>query len=169
MLVHELMTPDVTTLQLETSIVEAARILLDGNITAAPVVYENGTLVAIVSRRDLIKGREPEDPRAHLKPVHPTAGDPPRVVREVMTRQIVTVLPDDDTARAARLMLDHGVASLPVTDDGRLVGMISVTDILEAQANSGEEIVDDLRERFLAGGEAHPLGTVRVVGVRKAP
>ena len=62
MLVHELMSRDVTTVRAETPIVEAARILLEADITAAPVVYEDGTLVAIVSRRDLILGREIDDP-----------------------------------------------------------------------------------------------------------
>jgi CBS-domain-containing membrane protein len=162
MLVHELMTRDVTTVQLETPIVEAARMLLDGDITAAPVVYENGALVGIVSRRDLIKDREIEDPRAHLAPVHDTPGEPPHVVREVMTREIVTVGPEDDTARASRLMLDHGLASLPVTDDGHLVGMISVTDILRSHTHTDEEITEALRERFFEYGDSHPLGSVTV-------
>jgi CBS-domain-containing membrane protein len=164
MLVHELMTTDVTTFQSETPIVEAARILLDGDITAAPVVYENGTLVGIVSRRDLIRSRELEDPRAHLAPVHETPADPPRVVRQVMTRELVTVMRDDDTARAARLMLDHRLASLPVTHDGRLVGIISVTDLLRAHTHTDEEIAEALRERFFEYGDSHPLGSVTVEG-----
>lgn len=162
MLVHELMTREVTTVQVETPIVEAARILLDRNITAAPVVYEDGRLVAIVSRRDLIKGREIEDPRAHLTPGHVTPGEPPRVVRQVMTRKVVTCRPEDDTAYAGGLMLEHGLASLPVTHNGRLVGMISVTDILQAHTRTDEEIAEALRERFFDYGESHPLGTVRV-------
>jgi CBS-domain-containing membrane protein len=162
MLVHELMTRDVTTFRAETPIVEAARILLDGDITAAPVVYEDGTLVAIVSRRDLIHGREIKDPRAHLAPVHDTEGEPPHVVRQVMSRDLITVLPDDDTARAAKLMLDHGVASLPVVSHGRVVGMISVTDILRSHTHTGEEIADTLRNRFFEYGDCQPLGTVTV-------
>ncbi len=79
-----------------------------------------------------------------------------------MTREMVTVQPDDDTARAARLMLDNGLASLPVTNDGRLVGMISVTDILRAHTHTDEEIADALRERFFEYGESHPLGAVTV-------
>jgi CBS domain-containing protein len=162
MLVHELMTTDVTTFRSETPIVEAARILLDGDITAAPVVYEDGTIVAIVSRRDLIAGRELADPRAHLTPVTDTDAESPHVVREVMTRELVTVLPDDDTARAARLMLDHGLASLPVIRDGRLVGMVSVTDLLRSHTHTDEEIAEALRTRFFEYGESHPLGTVTV-------
>jgi predicted transcriptional regulator len=162
MLVHELMTRDVTTVRPATPIVEAARRLLDGDITAAPVVYEDGRLVGIVSRRDLIGGRELPDPRAHLAPLRDAEGEPPHLVREVMTEEVVTVEPDDDTARAARLMIEHGVASLPVRDRGRLVGMISVTDILRAHTHPDEEIADQLRQRFLDYGDSHPLGRVSV-------
>lgn len=162
MLVHELMTRDITTVRLETSIVEAARTLLDGDITAAPVVYEDGRLVGIVSRRDLIGGREISDPRAHLTPVRDTDGEPPHVVREVMTENVVSVGVEDDTARAARFMVEQGVASLPVVDDGRLVGMISVTDILRAHTHSDEEIADQLRQRFFDYGDSHSLCDVTV-------
>lgn len=162
MLVHELMTRDVTTFRAETPIAEAARVLLDRDITAAPVVYEDGTLVAIVSRRDLIRGREIDDPRARVDPTPRTEGKPPQVVREVMSSDVVTVLPEDDTARAARLMLDHGVASLPVVSHSHVVGMISVTDILRAHTHPDEEIAKVLRQRFLEYGESHALGTVTV-------
>lgn len=162
MLVHELMTHDVTTFRAETPIVEAARILLDGDITAAPVVYENGTLVGVVSRRDLIRGREIEDPRAHLAPVHDTEGEPPHVVRQVMSTAVITVRPDDDTARAARLMLDNGLASLPVVSHDHVVGMISVTDILRSHTHTDDEIAEALRERFFEYGESHPLGAATV-------
>jgi CBS domain-containing protein len=59
-------------------------------------------------------------------------------------------------------MIEHGVASLPVVDDGRLVGMISVTDILRAHTHSDEEIADQLRQRFFDYGDSHSLGDVTV-------
>jgi CBS-domain-containing membrane protein len=162
MLVHELMTGDVTTLGMETPIVEAARILLDGDITAAPVVYEDGRLVGIVSRRDLIGGREIEDPRAHLTAVHDTTAEPPHVVRQVMTHDVVTVESEDDTARAAQLMIEHGVASLPVFDHGRVVGIISATDILRSHTHTDEEIADQLRRRLSDYGDSRSLAQADV-------
>ena len=136
--------------------------MLEADITAAPVVYEDGTLVAIVSRRDLILGREIDDPRAPGVPVRRTGSEPPHVVREVMSCDVVTVRPDEDTARAARLLLDHGVASLPVVSRSRVVGMISVTDILRAHTHTDDEIAEALRQRFIEYGESHQLGTVSV-------
>jgi CBS domain-containing protein len=153
MLVHELMTRDVTTLRSDTPLLEAARTLLDRDVTAAPVVHENGQLVGVVSRRDLVVGREIPDPRAHLAPVH-RGGEPPHVVGEVMTRLVLTILPEDDTAQAASVMQDNRLASLPVVDrHHRLVGMISVTDLLRAHSHSDDEIADALRERFAEYGD----------------
>jgi CBS-domain-containing membrane protein len=162
MLVHELMTRDVLTFRPETTITEAARRLLDRDVTAAPVVYENGTVVGIVSRRDLIGRRQPEDPRAHHVAMHEQPGEPPHVVRQVMTRELVTIHPAADTAHAAELMLTHGIASLPVMQERRLVGMLSVTDILRSLAHTDEEIAAALRSRFFEYGESHPLATATV-------
>jgi CBS domain-containing protein len=162
MLVRELMTGDPVTVTPETSIVDAARVLLGRDVTAAPVVYETGHLVGIVSRRDLIAGRELEDPRAHLAPVHSQAGRPVHDVREVMTRAVVSVAPYDDSAHAAGLMIQHRLASLPVVDGARVVGMISVTDILRSHTHGDDEIAAALKQRFFEYGESHPLGTVEV-------
>jgi CBS domain-containing protein len=162
MLVHELMTRDVVTVRSETPINEAAKLLLDNDITAAPVVYETGVVVGVVSRRDLIQRREVNDPRAHHLFVLGQNGEPPRVVRQVMTRHLYTVRPGADTAQAAQLMLEHGVASLPVIDEGRLVGMISVTDILRSLTHSDEEIASALRSRFFEYGDSAPLASASV-------
>jgi CBS-domain-containing membrane protein len=161
MLVHELMTRDVVTVRSDTPIAEAARTLLDRDVTAAPVVYEDGRLVAIVSRRDLIADRDVQDPRAHLSPVYQSV-TPPHLVRHVMTRDVVVVTPTRDIAHAAHLMIEHGLASLPVVDEGRLVGMLSVTDILRSHTHSDGDIADALHQRFFEYGDAQALGAVVV-------
>ncbi len=79
-----------------------------------------------------------------------------------MTRNVIVIAPIDDDAHAARIMLEHGLASLPVLEHGELVGMISVTDILRSHTHSDAEIARTLRERFFEYGESHPLGTVSV-------
>lgn len=162
MLVHELMTSDPVTVSPETSVSEAAQTLLGRDVTAAPVVYETGFMVGIVSRRDLIRGRELADPRAHLIPVHSPGSTAAHCVLDVMTRDVICVAPHDDSARAAELMIEHRLASLPVLDAGRLVGMISVTDILRSHTHSDDEIAAALRQRFFEYGESHPLGTATV-------
>jgi len=162
MLVQELMSSGVVTLRPETTITTAGRILLESDITAAPVVDDDGHLVGIVSRRDLLVGRELDDPRAHLIPPHGDPPEPPHLVHDVMTHNVVVIAPQDDDAHAAQIMLKHGLASLPVIAHGELVGMISATDILRSHTHSDAEIARTLRERFFEYGEAHPLGTVDV-------
>ena len=156
MLVYELMSRDVLTVPPETPVTEAARRLLDRDVTAAPVTHENGTVVGIVSRRDLIARRQPEGPPAHHLGQHEHPGELPHVVRQVMTRRLITTRPGADAADAAELMLQHGLASLPVIEEQRLVGMVSVTDILRSSAHPDEEIATALRTRFFEYGESDP-------------
>jgi CBS domain-containing protein len=162
MLVRELMTRSAATVRADTTISRAGELLLDSDITAAPVVDDNGHVIGIVSRRDLLAGREIDDPRAHLIPAHGDSPEPPHLVHDVMTRNVIVIAPIDDDAHAARIMLEHGLASLPVLEHGELVGMISVTDILRSHTHSDAEIARTLRERFFEYGESHPLGTVSV-------
>jgi CBS domain-containing protein len=162
MLVQELMTHPVVTVHPETTISAAGRLLLDRDITAAPVVDDDGAVVGVVSRRDLLVGRELEDPRAHLIPPHGDTPEPPHLVHDVMTHDVVVVTPQDDDAHAADLMLKHGLASLPVIDHGRLTGMLSATDILRSHTHTDAEIARALRQRFFEYGESHPLGQVEV-------
>jgi CBS-domain-containing membrane protein len=162
MLVHELMSRGVVTVRPETTIMEAGRTLLETAVTAAPVLDDDGHVVGIVSRRDLVVGRELDDPRAHLIPVHGDTTEPPQLVHDVMSHNVVVIAPRDDDAHAAQIMLQHGLASLPVIDHGALVGMISVTDILRSHTHPDAEIARTLRERFFEYGESHPLGTVDV-------
>jgi CBS domain-containing protein len=53
-------------------------------------------------------------------------------VGEIMTRSVITIGPDSPAREGARLMLDHQIGALPVLDDGRLVGIVTETDIVRA-------------------------------------
>jgi CBS-domain-containing membrane protein len=162
-LVQELMSAEVVTVRPGTSITEAAKVLLDADITAAPVVDAGGGVVGIVSRRDLLADRGVDDPRAHLRAAQLDPTDPPHVVADVMSRAVTTLESGDDDARATHVMLEHGFASVPVVDRGRLIGMVSVTDILRAHTHSDSEIAAALRQRFFDYGESQPIATAVVV------
>jgi len=149
MLVIEAMTASPVTVTPQTPIVEAGSLLLDLVITALPVVDSSGRLVGMVSRSDLLRGREIHDPRAHMRPVVLETSTPPWTVGEVMSATPVTVPPSADEGEAVALMLEHGFKSIPVVSEGSLIGVVSVTDILRAQLRSDPSVAEEVRARLL--------------------
>src|SRR4051812_38319675 len=113
-------------------ITEAGRLLLRRGVTALCVVDRDGHLIGVVSRSDLLRHRVSRDPRAHLRPAPPDRTRPPTTVAEVMTRDVLALPPGTDEADAAQLMLDRRIRSIPVVEDGRILGIVSVTDMLRA-------------------------------------
>jgi CBS-domain-containing membrane protein len=89
------------------------------------------------------------DPRAHALRWPPPAAETPHLVHEVMTREVLALPPDADAADAARLMLDHGVKSIPVILGGRVVGIVTRRDLLAVLARNDEAIRAEV-ERLLA-------------------
>ena len=59
-------------------------------------------------------------------------------VRDIMTRSVVTIDPDADLTRAGLLMFERRIGSLPVTDHGRLVGIVTERDVFDAFCRDGE-------------------------------
>jgi len=161
MRVRDIMSHPVFTVRSTDPIEGAAALLADRQITAAPVVDGDGRLIGIVSEGDLLRDRVPQTPTAHLRPVAPHH-DRPRVVAEVMIRKVVTAWPVEDVSDVARTMLAHDVRSVPVLDDGRLVGIVSRRDLLRAVVRS-DAVLRDEAQRFLdgyAGGDRRWTATV---------
>jgi CBS domain-containing protein len=148
MRIGELMSSPATTVDPGAPITEAGRLLLARGITAVCVVDAGGRLVGLVSRSDLLRHRLVRDPRAHLRPVAEDDTEPPHTVAEVMTKDVLALPPSADEADAAQLMLDNRIRSLPVVEDGRVVGIVSVTDLLRAAVRGDERIAADVRERL---------------------
>jgi CBS domain-containing protein len=124
--VNELMqTPVVTTTARETLSSAAAR-MYEYGIDALAVVNGSDEVLGIVTGRDLL--------RAMADGRTPTTTP----VEWYTSRLPVTIEPDVDSAAAARLMELHGIRHLPVTHDGRAVGMLSQRDLLLVEARQGE-------------------------------
>ena len=111
MLVIERMTPPPAAVTGETTVKEALGIIEMHKLRHLPVLDDRGRLVGIVSEKDLL--RADEDNR----------------VEKVMTREVVTVTEYTALEEAARIMADHRISSLPVMRDGKLVGIITETDL----------------------------------------
>jgi CBS domain-containing protein len=148
MRIDELMSSPATTVEPGVPIAEAGRLLLGRGITAVCVVDRQAHLVGVVSRSDLLRHRLVRDPRAHLRPVPEDASEPPQTVADVMTKDVLALPPSADEADAAEIMLERRIRSVPVVEGGRVLGVVSVTDLLRAAVRGDERIVADVRARL---------------------
>ncbi len=160
----QIMTQNVITVVPETPVAEAARIMLDNHISGLPVI-ENGRLVGIVTEGDFLRraeiGTERKRP-SWLQFILGTGREAAdyvqahgRKVADVMTRDPVTVGEDATLQDLVAAMEAHHVKRLPVTRDGRLVGIVTRANLLRAVANVAREITgptsadDDIRARLV--------------------
>lgn len=127
--VGERMTRDPLTISPEASLAEAKTLLDQHRIRNLPVV-ERGKLVGMITDRDLRRASLPGAPgsaapetKALLSLIK---------VGEVMSRDVITVGPEAGIGEAARLLIEHKIGGLPVLEHGRLAGIVTVTDALEA-------------------------------------
>lgn len=95
-------------------------------------VVEKGKVVGIVSDRDLYKALGPKSRSKMIETVKDKVSPnvAPKKVRNIMRRQVLTIRPEDYAGKAAHLMADNRVGALPVTQKGKLLGIITATDIL---------------------------------------
>ena len=115
--VKDLMVSSVVTIEPATSIVEAARLMIQAEKGPLPVV-EGESPVAMVTDRDIIarvvaEGRDPNSVR----------------VEDIATHELVTIGPDQDVEEARQLMDQHELDRILVLEGDRLVGIISEADI----------------------------------------
>src|SRR5262245_27483525 len=129
MKVRDLMTATPITTCPDTPVLEARQIMLGKRIRHL-LVAEGPKLVGIVTDRD-IRLNLPS-PATSLSVWEVNYLLARLTMASVMTRALVTVGPDRDPRDAAVLMLDHKIGALPVVDGGRLVGIITETDLLRA-------------------------------------
>lgn len=130
--VRDLMSEQPRTTTPETALVDAARLLLRGRLGAMPVVDASHRLIGMLSERELLRDLVATLPLAGGKAARPGAGPAAatRTVREVMTRQVLAVGPDQPLAEVASLMSNRDVERVPVVDEGRLVGFLTRGDIV---------------------------------------
>ena len=107
-------------------------------------VVENDSLVGVITKADLLQ-----------------LVDSKKQVKEIMMKNLHFVSPDDRVVHARRIMIDQNIARLPVVDKGKLVGMISDTEIAFALA--------DLKKSLPLGRQKHRLDELLVEDVMKTP
>jgi CBS domain-containing protein len=152
MLVAEVMSRSVVTIDPEATVKEAAQVMSGNAITALPVIDHAGHLLGIVSEADLVRVALMPDQRAHERTLALSAGPASGQVGDVMTHLVLTISPHDDLASAAALMTGTEVKSLPVVEHQRVVGMLSRRDIVAMLARDDDAIHSELEARLLEAG-----------------
>jgi acetoin utilization protein AcuB len=129
MKVSELMTGvTLITATPDTPILDARQLMLKERIRHLLVTETDGRLVGIVTDRDIRLNLPSQATSLSVWEVNYLLTK--LTVGEVMTRTVITIGPDSEARDAALLMLDHAIGALPVTERGRLIGIITETDIM---------------------------------------
>ena len=122
--VGEIMTSDVLTVEPSDTIGETAQKMVELGVSSA-VVSDYGRMIGIVTERDLT--------RAVAGRVHTSEAR----VREWMTSDPITLGPDASADEAAKIMLDNGFRHVPIVDEGRAVGIVSIRDVARWSTEEG--------------------------------
>ncbi len=131
--VRDWMTPNPITVPSDTSLPDAHKIMTDHKIRRLPVV-DKGALVGIITLGD-VRGAEASDATSlSIFELHYLLAKLP--VRQIMRRPVLTVGPDATIGEAADLMLRNKIAGLPVVENGRVIGILTESDIFRIVVES---------------------------------
>lgn len=130
LMVRDLMSMRPISVQADTPVREAALVMARRGITALPVLGDDGRIIGLLSDRELIR---------HLLTSYLQGGgqgrggsgeNAPRLVRDIMTRQVLCISPEQPLAEVASLMANKDMDRLPVVREGQLVGFLTRGDIV---------------------------------------
>lgn len=128
---RDAMNREVVSLRPETTVEDAIRLLLEREISGAPVVDPDGRLVGIISEFQLLEVLySPELKTAPLE--------------SFMTREVVSVGEQTLLSDVVSLMIAHRIRRVPVVDDGRVVGLLTRRDLLRYAMEDGQAVSDFL-------------------------
>lgn len=131
---------EVITVKPHATLAEAIRHLVNNKIGAMPVCDFKGVLLGIISERDILRW------------VHRGNTDASRTqVKDVMTYKVVTADPEDDVEDVLITMTEKGIRHLPIMAGTRVVGILSLRDVIEEQLYESTTSVKALNE-YIAGG-----------------
>jgi len=121
MKVKDAMNPKVVVANKDISVKEAARIMTKLRIGSL-VIIEDEKIIGIITESDIIRK------------IVATGNDPSEtLIEQVMTKDVVTVEAEEDLGEACQMMVDHNIKRLPVLQDGKLVGIMTTTDIIAVE------------------------------------
>jgi len=128
---------DVFTIPVDQTIREAITSMVENNIGSLVVIDEGGKPVGIITERDIIR-RASENEALFSEQI-----------REVMSREVVFGSPKDDVESVANTMTERRFRHLPILEEGKLVGMVSIGDVVKAQRDQYLGEVDTLQTQII--------------------
>ncbi len=119
------------------TVFQALQVMADKNVGAV-LVLQNGDLVGIFTERDycrkiILMGRSSLNTQ----------------VQEIMTKKMITIAPEQTIEECMELMSKHHIRHLPVMDQGRLVGLLSIGDVVKAIITAKQDTIDNLEDYIM--------------------
>ena len=125
----------VITLAPGSTILDAAALLAEKNIGIAVIVDDDSAILGLVSERDIVRGVTRRGPEILDKPVE-----------EVMTTEIVTCAPETSVRDVLQLMSSHEFRHIPIVKDDKIVGVVSMRDVVDTRLGELETENKSLRQ-----------------------
>ena len=129
MLVGERMTRNPVTVMEDASIDDALHLMRERKVRRLPVLDSGGRMVGIVSDKDLLHAAPSPATSLSVYELHYLLSK--LTVKKVMSNPVITVTPDTPIEEAARIMADNKIGGVPVLEDGKLLGIITETDVFK--------------------------------------
>lgn len=129
----------VITIRPEQTLKDAVVTLAKHRIGAMVVVNEAGDLVGILSERDIVRAAARSDDALKMK------------VSEAMTSSVIVGSPQDDVLSVVQTMTEKRFRHLPIVDQGRLAGIVSIGDMVKAQLQEYQGEIETLETRIIEG------------------
>src|ERR1700680_4353761 len=178
----DVMVTNVITVGPEASVQDVARILLEARISGVPVVGKAGELLGIVSEGDLMHRAEAGTGRRRPWWLSAFFGkemlaaefvkEHSRRVSDVMSRDVVTALPDTPLSTIASLLEKNAIKRVPIMKDGKVVGIVSRANLLRALACAGQKLEgaapegdSTIRDRVITQLDAEPWTRPSLINV----
>ncbi len=164
MIIERRMTRNPVTATPEMSVAEASALMKREKVHRLPVLDKDKKLVGIISEKDILYASP--SPVSSLS-IHEMAYLLSQLtVKKLMTRDVVTIKKDTTVEEAARLMVDQDLSSLPVIEDGKLIGIVSKSDLFKILLELFGARHYGIRMSFLV--EDKPGAIARISGVLAA-
>lgn len=145
MKIKEVMSSNIFGVTPETTYADAAKLMHTHERASLPVLNDFGSLIGIVSEKDLFRALYPKysefyrtpstviDEEQYEDAIEDLRSQP---IRDFMTKEVLTVSSHEPIMKAGSLMLSHHIHHLPVVDDGKFIGIVSREDVFSAVLKS---------------------------------